>query len=196
MNGTIEADEAYDPEYDESSDEGFEEGYEEARPTRRPNLRPVPTAPRASAFRPRTPAAATQGFVTQAQLKKALEAVASNQRITNKAITTLDGRVRAASAEQGRLAMALRKEMAERKKDSTGARSDLQSKGELFAVASLLLPPAAAQYAPLTFFLPPNISTGLLGGSSTNSGQSMFGGDGSNMLVLLIAVAAASGWIR
>jgi hypothetical protein len=166
-----EADEAYDETMDES-----DEAYDEALPRipRRPARPPVQTAPRQSAYRPRP----DNNFVSQAQLQAALTRVSGQIATNSTAIKTLDGRVRGVSTEQVRLTTAMRKEVADRKKEEEGLRKELQSTREL----AVLLP--------------------LIGGSNpligllALGGGSMFGGGGTggasgdstgNLLMLALA---------
>lgn len=199
MSGTLEMDEAYEEALDEGLDEAQDEAYEEARP-RRPNFRQIPTGPRGSAYRPRAPAPSQ--YVTEARFAAALKRVEEQNQVTRKAIQTLDGRVRTLSAEQGRMAAALRKETADRKRDIEALRRDNQSTRELIALTSLLFPAGSsgAAIAPLVFLLPPDFLSGITGGGGGSSpGSSSSSGSGylgSNGAVVLIAAAAAGGLFK
>ena len=175
----------YDSEYTE---------YGEARAPRRRPAPPVRTAPRQSAYSPRP--SGTGAPVTQQQLQAALARVSQQIGVNSNAIKTVDGRVRGVVAEQGRMGGALRKEMADRKKDTDGLRRELQSTRELSALIPLVAQPGTTlgNIAPLAHLLPSETFTGGGGGGGTGgsggTGSSLLGGSG---IVALIAIAAASG---
>jgi hypothetical protein len=176
------AESPYESEYSE---------YAEARPQRRRPSPPVKTAPRQSAYSPRP--SGTGAPVTQQQLQAALARVSQQIGVNSNAIKTVDGRVRGVVAEQGRMGGALRKEMADRKKDTDGLRRDLQSTRELSALIPLVAQPGTTlgNIAPLAHLLPSDTFSGGGGsGGSGGTGSSLLGGSG---IVALIAIAAASG---
>ena len=77
-------------------------------------------------------------FVTQAQLKAALDRVSGQIATNSTAVKTLDTRVRGVSSEQARMTAAARKEVAERKKESEAIRKEIQSAKELAVVLPLI----------------------------------------------------------
>jgi hypothetical protein len=168
-----ELDEAFDEAYDEAYDEN-DEGYDEAVRSRRPMRRPpVSTAGRRNAYRPRP----DTGGVTQAQLKAALERVSAQIGTNSKAIKTVDGRVRGIASEQTRMTSALRKEVADRKKDGEVMRKEIQSAKELSVILPLI-----AKDNPVIGLLA--LSGGLgFGGSGSGGGDST-----GNLLVLALAL--------
>jgi hypothetical protein len=197
MSGTLETDEAYDEALDEAFEESSDEAFEEARGRGRPNFRPIPTGPRGSAYRPRGPAPSQ--YVTEARFAAALKRVEEQHQVQRRALQTLDGRVRSVSAEQGRMTVALRKEIADRKKDVEALRREQQSTRELIALTSLLFPAgsAGAAIAPLVFLLPPDFLSGITGGGNPGSGSGSSSGYlGNNGAVVLIAAAAAAGLFK
>jgi hypothetical protein len=167
---TDESDEAFD-----ESDEAFDEAFDEAirRSGRRP---PVQTAARQSAYRQRP----NNDFVTQAQLQAALARVSGQIATNSTAIKTVDGRVRTVSSEQARLTSALRKEIADRKKEEDGLRKDIQSTRELAAILPLI-----AKNNPMISLLALGGGS-LFGGSGTGTGA--LGGDSTSNLLLLALV--------
>jgi hypothetical protein len=181
-------------EWGESPYESEYAEYAEARPPRRrPAPGPVRTAPRQSAYSPRP--SGTTAPVTQQQLQAALARVSQQIGVNSNAIKTVDGRVRGVVAEQGRMGGALRKEIADRKKDAEGLRRELQSTRELSALIPLVAPPGTTlgNLAPLAHLLPSETFTGGGGGGGSGSGgtgSSLLGGSG---IVAMIAIAAASG---
>ena len=170
-----------------------ESGYGEARRRPRP-ARPVRTAPRQSAYRARP--TGTAAPVTQAQLQAALARVSQQIGVNSNAVRTLDGRVRGAVAEQGRMGAALRKMTADRRRETDGLRRELQSSRELSALIPLVAPPGTpfGNIAPLAHLLPSETwggaATAASGSSPGGTGSSLFGG--SNVIAL-IAIAAAAG---
>lgn len=182
-------------EWSESPYEGEYADYSEARPQqrRRPPSPPVKTAPRQSAYSPRP--SGTTAPVTQQQLQAALARVSQQIGVNSNAIKTVDGRVRGVVAEQGRMGGALRKEIADRRKDADKLRRELQSTRELSALIPLVAPPGTTlgNLAPLAHLLPSETFTGgggSGGGDSGTMGSSLLGGSG---IVAMIAIAAASG---
>jgi hypothetical protein len=170
-----EMDEAYDESFDEM-DESFDEAARRGG-GRRP---PVKTAPRQTAYRPRP----NNDFVTQAQLQAALARVSGQIATNSTAIKALDSRVRSVSSEQARVTTALRKEIADRKKEDEVLRKEIQSAKELSVVLPLI-----AKDNPLIGLL-------ALGGG----GGSLFGGGGSgggdstgNLLLLALAFGGLGG---
>lgn len=160
-------------EMDEAYDES-DEAYDEASPRRGRTRPPVRTAPRQSAYRPRP----NNNFVTQAQLQAALARVSSQISTNAAAIKTLDGRVRSVSDEQARMTTALRKEVADRKKEDEALRKEIQSAKELAVILPLI-----AKDNPLIGLLALGTGSGsLFGGSSTTGSDST-----SNVLLLALA---------
>jgi hypothetical protein len=170
------------PEYQEAG------GWTEAR---RPQ--PVRMPPRQSSYKSRPPAGGTTNYVTEARLAAALARVDQKIGITNNAVRTVDGRVRNVISEQGKQAVALRKEITDRKKDADNLRADLKSTRELGALIGLIAPSGGtgiARLAPLLYLLPPETLSGYSSGGSSSGG--LLGG-GDNNLVALVAVAFAAG---
>jgi hypothetical protein len=168
-----ETDEAFDEAFDES-----DEAYDEAAPRRGVLPPPVRTAPRQSAFRPRP----NNNFVTQAQLQAALARVSSQIATNSTALKTLDGRLRGVTSEQARMTMALRKEIADRKKDAEVMRKEIQSAKELAVILPLI-----AKDNPLIGVLALGGGS-LFGGSPSTNGAAPAAGDStSNILLLALA---------
>lgn len=169
------------PEYQEAG------GWAEAR-----KPQPVRMPPRQSSYKSRPPAGGTTNYVTEARLAAALARVDQKIGITTNAVKTVDGRVRNVISEQGRQAVALRKEIADRKKDADKLRADLKSTRELGALIGLIAPSGGtgiARFAPLLYLLPPETLSGSSSSGSSSGG--LLGGD--NNLVSLVAVAFAAG---
>jgi hypothetical protein len=83
---------------------------------------PVRTPTRQSSFAPRPPAAPA----SQSQVQAAAKNLDTKIDTLSNAVKTLETRTNGLAAEQERTAVALRKEMAERKKSADGIRGDLQ----------------------------------------------------------------------
>ena len=182
--------EYYEPgETDYDSEDADAEAFNDIGEARR--IRPIKTAPRQSAFTPR--ATSSPSYVTQVQLQTALARVSQQIGVNSTAIKTLDGRVRGTAAEQGRLGAGLRKETADRKKESDTLRRNLESTRELSALLPLVAKSGTTlgNLAPLAFLLPPDVLGGATGGSSSGSSSGILGGGSS--VVALIAIAAATG---
>lgn len=169
------------PEYAESP-------YAEARRT----PPPVRTPTRQSVYKPRQPA--PTGYVTEARLQAVVGRLDAKVTVAANAIKTIDGRVRNVMTEQGKQAAALRKEIADRKKDADRLRADLKSTRELGALIGLVAAPAGsstiARLAPLILLLPPDTLSGYSSGSSSSGG--VLGGD-NNLVGLLLVGAIAAG---
>ena len=176
--GTSEFDEM-DEGFDESFDEN-DESLDEAVRRRGGSRPPVRTAPRGSAYRPRP----NNDFVTQAQLQAVLARVNGQITTNSAAIKTLDGRVRSVSNEQARMATALRKEVADRKKEEEVLRKEIQSAKELGVILPLI-----AKDNPLIGLLALGTGGGgLLGGGGGTGGDST-----SNLLLLALAFGGLGG---
>ena len=118
-------------DYEAAFDEALDEDYGEARGRAGPRaMSRVPTA-RGSTYRPPVPAAIAGSAGTQAQLKEVVDRFNTALTTNGKAITQVDGRTRALDG-------GLRREMADRKKEITAVRRDLQSTREVGAIMPLL----------------------------------------------------------
>ena len=155
---------------------------------------PVRTAPRQSAYTPRT--TGTTNPVSQAQLAAFGARVTQQIGVNSTAIRTLDGRVRGVISDQGKQGAALRKEIMDRKKATDKLTGDLKSTRELGAIVGLISASGGtstiARLAPLIFLVPPETFSGYSPGSPSPGG--VLGGE--NNLVALIAVAAAAGLFK
>src|SRR5262249_41210994 len=109
------------------------------------------------------------------------------------AIKMVDGRVRNVSAEQNRMGTALRKEMADRRKEVVGVRKDLQSTREITALLPLLTTLGGgsqiAAFAPL-LLLGNDVSAIPADGTSSSSSSGLLGG-GTTGIIALLAIAGA-----
>lgn len=183
-------------DYEAVFDEALEEDYGEARP--RPGARPMPRVPtsRGSTYRPPVPAAVAGSAVTQTQLKEVIDRFNSALAVNGKAITQVDGRTRTLATDQQRLDGGLRREMADRKKEITAVRRDLQSTREVSAILPLLSTLAPGN--PLVNLAPLLLLGNDVSGSdaSTSNCGGLFGGMGGGMggnSMGLIALVALSG---
>jgi hypothetical protein len=91
-----------------------------------------------STYQPRP----SSGYVTQAQLQTALARVAGQISTNSKAIKTLESRVATLGTEQARVEAALKKEIADRKKQTDKLEQGLRQTRELAALLPLLSKPA------------------------------------------------------
>lgn len=188
-------------DYDASFDESLDEDYDEARARQRPRPRPMPPrlpTAQASSYRPPMPAAVAGSPVTQTQLREVIARFNTALTTNGKAITQVDGRTRALATEQQRLDGGLRRELADRKKEISAVRRDLQSTREVSAILPLLstLAPgnALVSFAPL-LLLGNDVSGSDAAGASSNSGGLLGGlggmGGGSMGLIALVALSGA-----
>ena len=120
-------------DYADFSEPESDESYGEARP-RKNGLRPIAPAPAKSAYQARP----NPQPVTQAQLQAALAKVSQQINAGTAAVKAVDARVRGVAAETERTGIALRKEIAERKKEVLAVRKDLQSTREMAAIMPML----------------------------------------------------------
>jgi hypothetical protein len=157
-----------------------DEALDEAR--RGPSRPPVRTSGGGNTYRPRP----NNNTVTQAQLQAALARVSGQINTNSTAIKTVDGRVRGLTSEQVRVTGALRREIADRKKESEAARREIQSTREMAAIL-----PIISKGNPLVGLLAIGMGGSLFGGS----GGSSTGDSNSNWLlpaILLPALAKSS----
>ncbi len=158
----------------DAADEVDEALDEARRGGRRP---PVRTSGGGNTYRPRP----NNNFVTQAQLQAALGRVSGQIATNSTAIKTVDGRVRGLTSEQVRVTSALRKEIAERKKDAEAVRREIQSTREMAAIL-----PIVAKNNPIVGLL----ALGMGGGSFLGGGGSATAGDTSSWLLPAIVLPA------
>lgn len=198
------------PEYeaDEALDELFEadeaDEADEAAPSwRRPNRPPVASGK--GLYRPRP----TTQYVTQAQLQTALAQVGSQIRTNSKAVSQLNGRVAGAAGM-------VKKETADRKKETTSLKNNLSQTQQMAAILPLLTQPnhitvnaeiddgkgnsqIPAGTELLTngtnttnLLLPMLLMTSM--GDSSGSGGGLFGGgSGDNSTLLMLALVLGLG---
>ena len=127
-------DEAFEEAIDESADEAWDEA--DAAAPRATSLRcgyrrvPAATAP--------IPASMANAPVTQSQLKAVTDRISAAMKASNVAINRLGDQSQRLAVGQGRLDAGLRKGLAERKKEISAVRRDLQSTREISAVLPLL----------------------------------------------------------
>ena len=156
-----------------------EAGWGEAR--RRPP--PVRTAPRPTTYRP---SGGGGDYVRKAEFASFMARTNAALTTNSAAIKQVDSRVRGVIAEQGRQGAALRREIAERKKETESLRRDVQFTRELAAVIPLISAanPRIGQVLPLAFLLPSD----FLGGTGTSGSSG--GVLGGNNLVAIGVIAA------
>lgn len=178
--------EAEYPEYAEYDGESFDEDYSEARPRPRArNLRPIvpPAAKTAYQARP------SPSNVTQAQLQAALARVSAQINSGAAAVKAVDVRVRGVAGETERNSSALRREIADRKKEILGVRKDLQSTREMSAMIPLLS--SLGGGGPMAAVMPMLLMGGDVSNSDGNgsgggtSGGGLFGGGSTGMIAML-----------
>jgi hypothetical protein len=176
--GDFESEGIYDT-YDSADSYGEARGKRPARP------RPVRT-PKGGRLAPRRPAGGASRYVTQAAFAAAMAKVQQNTTATNKAIQTVDGRVRTVISDTQKL-------QAQTRKSLDKLRSDLRTTQTLSALIPLLAPPSSRfhKIAPLAHLVIGN--EGFPGGQS--SGQSGSAGPlgNTNNLITVGALAFASG---
>jgi hypothetical protein len=188
-NETSEMDNAEWPgEYNEAYPDYSDANWGEARRRGPP---PVRTAPRQSTYNPSSRGAGAGGpFAPLAQVN-ALARSLNQQIATNSAaIRQVDTRVRNVITEQGRQGAALRREIADRRRETSALQRDLQFTRELAAVIPLIQSAAGptsaiGQILPLAFLLPSDFL-----GSATGSGGANTGLLGGNNIVALGVIAA------
>ncbi len=193
---------AFPEDYEATYDEAYDEDYGEAKLRPRPNARPMPKLPTAqpSTYRPPVAPGVAGSAVTQTQLKEVIDRFNVALATNGKAITQVDGRTRSLVGEQQRLDSGLRREVADRKKEITAVRRDLQSTREVSAILPLLntLAPGNTliNFAPL-LLLGNDVSGSDASGANNGSGGLLgglggLGGMGGNSMGL-IALVALSG---
>jgi hypothetical protein len=203
MSNGYEADEAIAEMLEGlESDEADEADFGEA-PRRVSRVRPARPG---TLFTPRP----TGNYVTQVQLQAAMQKVEKQIQDNAKAITQVNGRLNTISTEQSKIVAAVKKESAERKKDTDALKRELQQTRELTAILPLLSAPKSQALTSDAGGLPagtkvlvdggdtlstllPLLLLGGLGGSSGGGG--LLGGgsgggglDSSMLLVLLLAL--------
>jgi hypothetical protein len=161
------------------------DSYGEARGKRPARPRPVRT-PKAGRLAPRRPAGGASRYVTQAAFAAAMAKVQQNTTATNKAIQTVDGRVRTVISDTQKL-------QAQTRKSLDKLRSDLRTTQTLSALIPLLAPPDSkfGKIAPLAHLVMGN-DTSPGGPSSSQSGSGGPLGN-TNNLITVGALAFASG---
>ncbi|HEX6749582.1 MAG TPA: hypothetical protein VF092_19965 [Longimicrobium sp.] len=195
MSDLYDAIEALDLEDDETFFFEDDEADDEARRNGRTGVRfrrNVKTGRGGGYYRPRPPAGSTK-YVTQPQLQAALARVSADVKANSEGIKTVNARVNTLSSEQAAQGTALRKEVAERKKEGTQLKNETK-KARDFAVLQLLLtkPPKVFAADGVTelkvvdqndFLLPLVLLGGLGGGGDSGGG---LGGDNSLLFLLLL----------
>jgi hypothetical protein len=182
MNAYFNSDEALDySEADlyEASD------YSEAkirRPIRPSQARPV--------YRPPISQDASRSPVTQMQLKAATDELAAQNRKTAASVDTANKNIIALSNQQKGMGSALKKEIADRKKDSEAQRKALQATKEAVILSSLLFPPGSkgglSTLGPILL-----LGDGLTGSTGSSTEGGLLGGGSSGLL--LVALLASGG---
>ena len=187
-------------DYEAAFDEALDEDYGEARGRVGPQaMSRVPTA-RGSTYRPPVPAAMAGSAVTQAQLKEVVDRFNTALTTNGKAITQVDGRTRALDG-------GLRREMADRKKEISAVRRDLQSTREVGAIIPLLnlLAPGNTLVALAPMLLLGNdVSASATGSDSASSTASsgllgslgLGGGAGGSGIMGIAMLAVLSGALK
>ncbi|HET7462469.1 MAG TPA: hypothetical protein VFJ82_14545 [Longimicrobium sp.] len=192
MNDLYDAIEALDLEDDESfffeDDEADDEARRNGRAASR-FRRPVKTGKGGGYYRPRPPTGGTK-YVTQPQLQAALARVSADVKANSEGIKTVNARLNTLSTEQAAHGTAIRKEVAERKKEGAQLKADAK-KARDFAMLQLFLqkPPKVFDKDGTTelkvvdqndFLLPLVLMGGLGGGGDAG------GGMGDNMLLMFL----------
>lgn len=178
---------------DESDEFGESDELDEARRRARGRGRvpsPIRTPPLKSAYSPRQTTA--EGPVTQPQLRAALARVTQQIGTTHKLVKTVDARQLKFMADTNRANAAIRKDLADRKKEVEKLRADLRATQTISALLPFIAKPGSkfGQVAPLVHLLSNDLLSGPLGGSGPAAG----GGLGNvNNLALIAGVAYASG---
>jgi hypothetical protein len=192
-NESAEMDSAEWPgEYNEAYGDYSDASWNEAR--RRTPPPPVRTASRPSTYSPPMRGGTAGGPYASQQALNALRVQFNQQMTTNSnAIRQIDGRVRNVITEQGRQGAALRREIADRRRETATLQRDLQFTRELAAVIPFIQQAAGpgsgiAQLLPLVFLLPSDTLGSALGGSGTTGGSP--GLLGGNNIVALGVIAA------
>ncbi|WP_425148540.1 hypothetical protein [Deinococcus sp.] len=186
-------------------DEAFDDADERVRGTSRrggPMGRGLSGVARGSSM----PQRASGSYVTEAMLNAAVSKLDGKLDVVNRNSKLLETRTNTLANEQDRQGAALRKENADRKKEAEAIRRDLRQTRELSAILPLISRPATVQVRaadgttsvsalsgssntmstllPLMLMMSPGSSDG---GSGSGG---MFGGDGSSMLLLAVALSA------
>lgn len=190
-------DEAFEEAIDESADEAWDEA---ARRGPARNQPPVRVPPRPSSYRAPTPASMANAPVTQSQLKAVTDRISAAMKASNVAINRLGDQSQRLAVGQGRLDAGLRKELAERKKEISAVRRDLQSTREISAVLPLLTSFAGpgsvlGTIAPL-LLLGNDVSGDSTGAAAAGSGGllgGLGGSGGGNGMLGIFALLAISG---
>lgn len=192
-----------DTESDESyvsfeSDEGDFESDERTRRGRgRPAPRRVPTAGRGN----NVPRPNPQGYATKAELQQTSARIDAKIAVNSKAVQTLDGRVRAAVTENGRIGTALAKEIRERKAITETLKKSIEEQRQIAMLLPLLSTYEKRSIGgvdnvlvdsgdKLSSLLPILLMSGGFGGSGGSGGGGMFGGD-SSMATMAMVIALA-----
>jgi hypothetical protein len=192
-----------DTESDESfvafeSDEADFESDERARRAGRgrPAPRRVPTAGRGNTV----PRPNPQGFATKAELQQTAARIDAKIAVNSKAVQTLDGRVRAVVAENGRIGAALAKEIRERKTVTEALRKSIDEQRQIAMLLPLLSTYEKRSVGgvdnvlidsgdKLSSLLPILLMSGGFGGSGASGGGLMGGDNSMATMAMVIALA-------
>lgn len=162
-------------EYDEAGEfDEFEFGeFDERKRFRRRT--PLRTAARGNPTVKKPPA----GFATKSELDATAKRLDGRIATNANAIKALDGRMRAAESELGKVGGALRKEMAIRKKQTTEVQKGLNESRQI-AMMMPIISSLAGDDKDLAMMLPMLMYSGAMGGSGSSSG------DNSMMMPLMM----------
>lgn len=196
-------------EYDDESDDLSEAPaisnlLNRVRPLARP---PVATGRNLFQPRPATTATGTAQYVTQAQLQAALARVGDQVKTNAQAIATVNTRLNAINEQQARQTAALKKEYADRRKDSSTLKRELRQTRDMSALLPLLSRPSTVT---VTKTIDDGVPAGtklvvdkgdtmsmmlpflLMGGMGGMGGSTEGSGD-NNMMMMLVMMMAMSG---
>jgi hypothetical protein len=139
--------------------------------------------------------------VTEAQLQAAVDKLDGKINTLSNGMKTIETRVAGVASEQGRMGLALRKESADRKKETEGLRRELKQTREMSAILPLLSQPSSIplldgqnkQVIDSLSSLLPFLLLSSSGGDGSSSGSNsggMFGGDNSSMLMIALLLGS------
>ena len=177
----------------------------------RPLVRP-PVATGKNLFQPRpaTTTTSTAQYVTQAQLQAALNRVGEQVKTNAQAIATVNTRLNAINEQQARQTAALRKEYADRRKESATLKRELRQTRDLSAMLPLLNRPSTVtvtkEFDPAVpagtklvidkgdtmSMMLPFLLMGGMGGMGGMSGSADSSGDNNMMMMLVLAIALSN----
>jgi len=176
----------YTDDYSDS-DENYSDNYAEARGRKKAPMRPIAPAPARNAYQARP----NQNPVTQAQLQAALAKVSQQINAGAAAVKAVDVRVRGAVVETERTGIALRKEIAERKKEVLAVRRDLQSTREMAAIMPMLSSMNSSMGPMMGLLLMGQDVSGAEG--TTSSSNNMFSGPTGIIMAMMMTGGLGSG---